>query len=214
MEPGCLVFCGGNALSGSGAEEGRRCFGGAIFLGKNEAIWIWLFGEAGRFSGFEIAGLCDDPAEVLGGVETMERLEDCTLEPGCLVLQIADLLFALFVAVSGDEGVALVSVFDGSQVGGDLFEMGECDEIGFERVSAFEAPLGIAKGLEEEFFVGTCRGEILEEFCAESFEGFGAFPGEDYGLAGEAVAERIKGGGELAFGGAWSGGKLRILLVG
>jgi len=95
--------------------------------------------------------------------------------------------FALVIAVSSDHGVALVYILDGGDVGGNVFKVGEGNEIGFDGMDAFELPLGIAKGLDEEFFVGVGGGEIGKEMAVEGVVSCRVFAGQDGGVASEAV---------------------------
>jgi hypothetical protein len=73
-------------------------------------------------------------------------------------------------------------------------------------------------------FVGEAFGEdlvddgfrlkVVEEFLFEGFVLGGGFEGEDDGFGGEAVFEGVEFGFGLAFGGAGSGGFLRVAAVG
>ncbi len=107
-------------------------------------------------------------------------------------------------AGAGIEGVVVVR------------ELGHADgeEAGFEGAEAAQAPRGHGHLLDEQGLGGS-RGLIfVEKSIPELAEFLRIFAGEDGGLGGEAVAERVMGDGGAPFGSARAGGEFGVATVG
>ena len=89
----------------------------------------------------------------------------------------------------------------------------ETEQTGFEGAHAAQAPGGHGHLLDEQGF-GRSGGLVFGEKSVEQFlELFRVFVGEDGGLGGEAVAERVEADGGAAFGSARAGGELGVATI-
>lgn len=112
-----------------------------------------------------------------------------------------------------DHGGADVGNFEIDDVIGLAFEVAHGEDVGFASGGAFEAPLSVADGLGEHVFDGALRHEVFVERFAKFEVAPGIFIGQDYGLAGETVANRIERRFLFAFRGAGACGMLRVFPI-
>ena len=84
------------------------------------------------------------------------------------------------------------------------------EQVGFKSGDAVEAPGGVDHFLDELFFGGRLGLVFSEEFLDVALVGGGVFGGQEDGLAGEAVTERIERSALLAGGGAGARGMLGV----
>ena len=163
-------------------------FGGAVELGRFLSAALLL--ELAELFGFSFAAAA---------------------EAVFLELEIAEAAFFGDIDFEFDEAAA-----DGGRVIGELFgeaEFARGEEGHFEAGDAVETPGGIGERLDEGGFLGSDRGEALEErFEVLLVEGE-VVGGEEDGAAGESGGDGVAGGSSFAIGGGGTGGELGVGLV-
>ena len=90
------------------------------------------------------------------------------------------------------------------------FNDAEREKVGFDSGGAVHAPGGIDEGLDELGFGGVFGVVFVQERLGVALISGVILGGQDDGLAGQAVAERVEGGELFTGFGAGAGGFLRI----
>ncbi len=101
-------------------------------------------------------------------------------------------------------------------IGADaIFHFGDAEreKVGLDGRGAVHAPRGVDERLDELCFGGAVGLVFIEESPRVALVCGYVFGGQDDGLAGEAVAERVQFRALLAGLGAWAGGMLGIFSV-
>ena len=202
-----IFIATGDRRIGGGVEG--RCGGGRGSIKTN---------RIGEYGGDGIGGCGRWAGAGLGGVDGLgARCEavgptDFQLFAGALGLAPGG--GAAAVDFLEDVGAFGILDEDGAERVGAVFGreggVSDVDDLGLDAGVAALEPEGADEVVEEHGFIGSFGLVGLLELAGEVGEGVGVFAGEDFGLSEEAELERVARGGGFAFGGAGSGGVLRV----
>ncbi len=126
-------------------------------------------------------------------------------------------LAAEAAAVKAEVGDGAAENFAGFDHGDDVRDVlvvaGQADEVRFHGGNAIDAPGEVGEGTDEVKFADRLGVVLVEESLEVDLVKLGVLAGDDGGLAGESVAESVHRRSLFAFGGARTGGFLRVQAV-
>lgn len=132
-----------------------------------------------------------EEAVTLEGTQVRDGIPQDAVEALFLQVEIAELTLMSDERVGLDEGGAGEAFVEVREVVGDGFELGQSEDIGFERGDAVQAPVGIGDELGELIFECADGFEFAADGGGEVLVGLHVFGGEDDGSGGEAMLECV-----------------------